>query len=197
MITVMSGQQTLGPNVTQSQSTACSPATKTKYKSEVNEYLCFAKKGKGDPIHNPLPPVSLNLRLSGKLFPHLCMPPAPRAPNPSLVTLLLKQILALLSFSSIVPASQLHPQGPLDSCFPLQARLRTIGCCQPEVPGPPSHLLCKRWSSLLSVTAFCYKKPLTCEILHIVCCRGVHKRLGDREGISNLSQEFREGFLQL
>lgn len=43
------------------------------------------KKGKGDPIHNPLPPVSLNL--SGKLFPHLCMPPAPRAPNPSLVTL--------------------------------------------------------------------------------------------------------------
>lgn len=73
-----------------------------------------------------------------------------------------------LSFPSIVHASQLPAEGLLDSYFPLQVEPGVIGYSKPEGPGPPSHLQCRRWRPLLSMTAFSHKKSLTHKILHIV-----------------------------
>lgn len=73
-----------------------------------------------------------------------------------------------LSFPPIVHASQLPAEGLLDSYFPLQVEPGVIGYSKPEGPGPPSHLQCRRWRPLLSMTAFSHKKSLTHKILCIV-----------------------------
>ena len=99
---------------------------------EQGQYLLmFMKRGAGDPIHNPLPPVSPSLTLSGKCLTHLGMPPCSGSLTHG--SYLKTCPSTSLSFPPIVHASQLPAKGLLDSCFPLQVEPGAIGTLSQRV----------------------------------------------------------------
>lgn len=92
--------------------------------------------------------------------------PCPHALEPSLVTL---ACLLLLPCSPGLPA---FCQGAPGLLLPSAALPGVRGCYKSEAPKAPRFLTSftplMRWSSLLSMTAFSYKEPLTHKILHRV-----------------------------